>query len=102
MNVAAIVSGIPPVGAPASIPAAGGVASTAGESFGQAMQSALGRVEQLQQSAHASAERFMSGETEEIHQVALDQQRASISLDLMLQVRNKVVGAYQEIMKMQV
>jgi flagellar hook-basal body complex protein FliE len=44
----------------------------------------------------------MNGETEEIHKVALDQQKAAISLDLFLQVRNKVINAYQEIMKMQV
>ncbi len=66
------------------------------------MSDALEGVGALQDAAHTSAESFMNGETEEIHKVALDQQKASLSLDLFLQVRNKVVNAYQEIMKMQV
>ena len=66
------------------------------------MSDALETVGALQNTAHASAESFMSGETEEIHKVALDQQKAALSLDLFLQVRNKIVNAYQEIMKMQV
>jgi flagellar hook-basal body complex protein FliE len=44
----------------------------------------------------------MSGATGEIHKVALDQQKAAIALDLFLQIRNKVISAYQEIMKIQI
>ena len=39
---------------------------------------------------------------EDLHKVALDQQRAGIAFDLFLQVRNKMVSAYQEVMRMQV
>lgn len=101
MNVNAIAPAIQPIIAPNPIRGVGESTSAQG-GFGQAMSAALDGVGSLQDAAHASAQSFMNGETEEIHKVALDQQKAAISLDLFLQVRNKVVGAYQEIMKMQV
>ncbi len=101
MNFNAISSGIAPILAPAGIQGAG-QPEAAGGGFGKTMSDALETVGALQNTAHASAESFMSGETEEIHKVALDQQKAALSLDLFLQVRNKIVNAYQEIMKMQV
>ncbi len=101
MNVTAIASGINPITAPNPVRGVGGSTRAHG-GFGQAMVEALDSVGSLQDAAHASAQSFMNGETEEIHKVALDQQKAAISLDLFLQMRNKVVSAYQEIMKMQV
>jgi flagellar hook-basal body complex protein FliE len=101
MNVNAIAPGFTPIIAPTPVQGPGQSAATGG-GFGKAMADALDGVGALQNAAHASAESFMNGETEEIHKVALDQQKAAISLDLFLQVRNKVVSAYQEIMKMQV
>ncbi|MGO9239689.1 MAG: flagellar hook-basal body complex protein FliE [Bryobacteraceae bacterium] len=98
------VNAISPVSAPILAPASvdGISTSPAGGGFGQVLADALNNVEAAQKTAHASADSFMRGETEEIHKVALDQQRAAIAFDFFLQVRNKVVSAYQEIMKMQV
>ena len=48
-----------------------------------------------------SVERFLSGEGEELHTTILATQQAELSFDLFLQARNKVVSAYQEIMRMQ-
>jgi len=101
MNINAIASGINPIVAPSPVRDIGASSQTQG-GFGKAMTDALDAVGALQDTAHASAASFMNGETEELHKVALDQQKAAISLDLFLQVRNKVVSAYQEIMKMQV
>ena len=47
-------------------------------------------------------DRFLNGEGEEIHKVALASQQADLSFQLFLQMRNKVVSAYQEVMRMQV
>ena len=101
MIVNTITPAINPVISPNPVRGVGESTSAQG-GFGQAMADALDGVGSLQNAAHASAQSFLNGETEEIHKVALDQQKAAISLDLFLQVRNKVVGAYQEIMKMQV
>lgn len=61
-------------------------------------------IEQLNsagQDAARSTEQFLNGENEELHNVALATQRAEMVFELGLQVRNKVVQAYQEIMRMQ-
>ncbi len=70
--------------------------------FGDVFSSALNTVSQNGADASQTVENFLNGEGEDIHNVVLAQQRASLSLDLFLQVRNKVVNAYQEVMRMQV
>lgn len=78
-----------------------GAAPENGADFGDLFQQAIGKVEQYRVNAEESENRFMNGETEEIHQVILAGQRAEIAFDTFLQVRNKAVQAYQEIMRMQ-
>jgi len=83
-----------------SIPPAGSLKSSAG-GFQAALTDAIGRVEQFQQNSQSSIDKFLSGEDEEVHKVALAAQQAELSFDLFLQVRNKVISAYQEVMRMQ-
>jgi len=59
-------------------------------------------VEKLRSEAAQSAQRFLAGDSEEIHSVALATQRAELALEVFVQVRNKVVSAYQSVMQMQV
>jgi flagellar hook-basal body complex protein FliE len=94
---------IAPIRLPAAIPALppDSAAAPSGPGFGSALADAIGRVEQFQQNADSSVAKFLSGEDEEVHKVALATEQASISFDLFLQVRNKVISAYQEVMKMQ-
>jgi flagellar hook-basal body complex protein FliE len=94
---------ITPVGMPAGIPSlppGGGPNAPAG-SFQSVLSDAIGRVQQAQDSSQSSIDRFLSGEDEEVHKVALATQQAELSFDLFLQVRNKIVSAYQEVMRMQ-
>lgn len=58
-------------------------------------------MEQTRKEAAQSVENFLSGEGEELHTTVLATQRAELSFELGLQVRNKIVQAYQEIMRMQ-
>ncbi|MGB3261796.1 flagellar hook-basal body complex protein FliE, partial [Paenisporosarcina sp.] len=44
---------------------------------------------------------LVTGEVKDIHEVMIASQKASLSLQLTVQVRNKVVEAYQEVMRMQ-
>ena len=69
--------------------------------FQDVLSSAIQKVESIGQNASASVERFLTGEGEELHTTLLATQQAELSFDLFLQARNKVVGAYQEIMRMQ-
>ena len=63
---------------------------------------AVNKVDLFQQNAQQSIDRFLSGEGDDLHKVALASQQADLSFQLFMQVRNKVISAYQEIMKMQV
>jgi flagellar hook-basal body complex protein FliE len=72
-----------------------------GTGFSSVLADAIGRVEQFQQNADSSIGKFLSGEDEEVHKVALATEQASVAFDLFLQARNKVVSAYQEVMRMQ-
>ena len=71
-------------------------------SFSSMFESAISNVEQAQATAHQQAANFVNGESEELHSTALASQRAELEFELFLQVRNKVVQAYSEIMHMQV
>lgn len=96
------IRGINPI---APVPSIGGLdkaeAPSGAKEFGDMFNEAIGRVEQYRAKAENSANAFMNGETEELHQVILAGQRAEIAFETFLQVRNKVVQAYQEIMRMQ-
>jgi flagellar hook-basal body complex protein FliE len=70
--------------------------------FQSMLEGMIGNVEQSQAQATQAAQNFLGGGDEELHSVALASQRADLQFDLFLQVRNKAVSAYQEIMKMQV
>jgi flagellar hook-basal body complex protein FliE len=91
-----------------SLPPVAGVApiapsvSPAGDAFGAAFAEAVSKVQGFQANAQASINRFLSGEGEELHQVALKTQQADMAFELFTQVRNKVVAAYQEVLRMQV
>jgi flagellar hook-basal body complex protein FliE len=93
------ISALPPVSLPEMIRPAGGTASSGG--FRDVLSTAIQSVEGAGHEASASAERFLTGEGEELHTTILATQRAELALDMFLQVRNKVVNAYQEIMRMQ-
>lgn len=96
------IAGIPSIAplSPIGVEATG--ATPGGEAFHAAFTDAIAKVEGFQQNAQASVDRFLSGEGEELHQVALATKQAELSFDLFLQVRNKVVNAYEEVMRMQV
>ena len=66
------------------------------------LSDAIGGVERLRGDAGRTVGRFLAGEGEEVHTVALATQRAELAFELFLQVRNKVVSAYQSVMQMQV
>lgn len=80
-------------------------ASSAGSqpgAFRKLMEGAISGVEQSRADAAEAVESLLAGEGGELHSTLLATQRAELSLDLFLQMRNKVVEAYQEIMRMQV
>lgn len=90
-----------------SMPSLGGITSpgatpTGGSAFQSVLGDAISKVESFQNDAANSVNKFLSGEGEDLHKVALATQQADLSLQLFMQVRNKVVTAYNQVMQMQV
>jgi flagellar hook-basal body complex protein FliE len=94
-----------PISAITSIPSAApmtapGLSSQPG-AFQNVLQGAIQDIESANNNATESVQKFLTGDNEELHTAILAVQKASIAFDLGLQVRNKVVDAYQEIMRLQ-
>lgn len=69
-------------------------------SFGQTLENAFGKVNDMQNNANDLAKSFALGQTSDIHGVMIASQQATIALQLTTQIRNKAIDAYQEVMKM--
>jgi flagellar hook-basal body complex protein FliE len=76
-------------------------APASGTDFKDVLSSAIGEVQNATNSADKSVESFLKGDGDDLHSTILSVQRAGLEFDMLLQVRNKVVSAYQEIMRMQ-
>jgi len=83
---------------PAATPAS---TKPAGSSFGNALQDAIQQVNGLELNSRKEVDQFLTGDTD-LHSVMMALEKADVSFQLMMQVRNKIVSAYQEIMKTQV
>ena len=72
------------------------------KSFAQTLNDAVGKVNELAQDADVQMQKLATGETKNIREVMIASEKAAIGFKLLTQVRNKIIDAYQEIMKMQV
>ncbi len=79
-----------------------GSTSGAQKSFADTLSEAIGSVNELQQSSNKATQNLATGRTDNIAEVMIASEKADIALKLMMQVRNKIIDAYQEVMKMQV
>jgi flagellar hook-basal body complex protein FliE len=73
-----------------------------GTGFGDFLNKAVEEVNALQQDSSQLKSNLVTGEIEDIHQVMIAAEKANLAFQLTLQIRNKVIEAYQEIMRMQV
>ena len=80
-----------------SATAAGGSGATG---FGSALQSALDGVNASQTTADNLSTAYEQGQTTDVAKVMLARQEASVGFEATLQVRNKLLSAYQDIMKL--
>ena len=69
--------------------------------FGQYLENALNSVDAQEKEVHKLNDKFLIGEVD-VSQVQIASQKAELSLQLTSQIRNKVIDAYQEIMRMSV
>ena len=84
-------------------PAGNNAAPVGGPSFADVLQNSIDKVNQTQQQANQMAEKLAAGDTSQnLHEVMIALQTASVSFQEMVQVRNKLVTAYQDVMNIQV
>ncbi|KYD09429.1 flagellar hook-basal body complex protein FliE [Caldibacillus debilis] len=72
------------------------------QSFASFLKDAINKVNELQVQSDQMTEKLALGQDVELHQVMIAAEKASIALQATLEIRNKVIEAYQEIMRMQI
>lgn len=70
--------------------------------FSEFLKQSMKEVVVAQKDADHAISELMAGESKDIHSTMIKMQQASVSLQMMMQVRNKIVDAYQEVMRTQV
>lgn len=100
-----IIAAVPATSSPAStasVPQAYSRPSGAREwGFVETLHNAMHQAEQLQAGADAKVQAMLSGDGIDVHSAMIAVEKADLSFQLMMQVRNKIVAAYQEISRMQ-
>jgi len=70
-------------------------------SFGDMINGLVDYVDDKQQTSRDEAQKVMTGESDNLHQAMIAMQEASVSMDLLIEVRNKLVESYKELTSMQ-
>lgn len=100
-KLASLSSGLPRIADPAPVaqPAPNG---HGGAGFQDALKEAISSINDIQQGANQAVDALATGQSQNIHQAMIALQQADISFQLMMQIRNKLVTAYEEIQRMQI
>jgi flagellar hook-basal body complex protein FliE len=96
------VSSFTPITGATGSSAAGAAGKVSGDGFGSMMKDMVESIDQSQKSAETEIAKAVTGESPDIHRTIIALQSADLKFQLGLQVRNKLIGAYDEIMRMQV
>jgi flagellar hook-basal body complex protein FliE len=72
------------------------------ETFGQTLAKAVTDVNALQTQAGNAVESMVRGDSVDLHEVMVAVEKAKTSFELLMEIRNKTVSAYQELMRLQV
>jgi flagellar hook-basal body complex protein FliE len=104
MPISSITSGIAPL-TPSLPSSAGGASSTSaqpGSDFGSALKQAVSSLQELGNQADSQSLAMAKGDPVDISEVMLANEQASLGFSMAVQVRNKLVDAYSEVMRMSV
>ncbi len=97
-----IIGGISPIKPILPTLGSGATPAVGGADFGSALKDAVGALGQLGAEADASSLSMAKGDPIDLHEVMLNTEQASLGFSMALQVRNKLVDAYTEVMRMSV
>lgn len=90
------------VAVPRELSTAAGATAGGTASFGQLVMTGLEAVDQQVLSSQAGLQQIASGDVQNLHQVMIRMEESRLSFQLMMQVRNRLLEAYQDVMRMQV
>ncbi|MEB3101168.1 flagellar hook-basal body complex protein FliE [Ferviditalea candida] len=79
-----------------------GAGTDVSKQFGDFLNQAITKLNDQQTTVQQLTERFATGDLQDVHQLLIASEKASLGLELAVQVRNKAIEAYQEIMRMQI
>lgn len=96
----ASISGVNGIGQNLGVSGTSSPASEKGSGFVQTLQESMQKVEELQTEAEKQVEGMVSGQGADVHSAMIAVEKADLSFQLMMQVRNKIVDAYQQISQM--
>ncbi|MDO9462592.1 MAG: flagellar hook-basal body complex protein FliE [Deltaproteobacteria bacterium] len=93
----------PDIAAPLNNAGAGfkNIKKSSGAGFGDQLKKYLSEVNELQQVADKKVEELASGQNANLHETLIAVEKAGISFRMVMQVRNKIISAYEEVMRMQ-
>jgi flagellar hook-basal body complex protein FliE len=74
--------------------------ASAAPSFGDMLSNAIGSVNDLQQQSTQMQQALLNGENVELHDVMIKAEQAGLSMDLLLEIRNRLVNGFNELMRM--
>ncbi|MEX1063689.1 MAG: flagellar hook-basal body complex protein FliE [Balneolaceae bacterium] len=72
------------------------------DSFADLLTRAVGSVDESMKASDQNVQSFIAGETENVHDVMISMQRAQLSFQMMVEIRNKAIETYHEISRMQI
>lgn len=101
MKITGFNANFKPLGADLGVKAAHSGAVPA-KSFGDTLKESMNEVNNLQLDADKSIEGLVSGQNKNIHETMIAISKADLAFRMTMQVRNKVMDAYQEVMRMQI
>ena len=96
------IGAIPPVGGVTPPAAPAPTQNVTGSGFGKAMAQGIENVAKLEQTADVAARDVAAGGPTSVHELMTATAQAKLGVEMLVQVRNRAVEAYQEIMRLQV
>jgi len=96
MNINAIGGSLPTPSVKKTTP------QTDAQGFGNFLKGAVGEVNRLHHEANHAVEALAAGRSQDVHNTMIALQKADVSFQLLMQIRNKVVSAYETVMRMQI
>lgn len=78
------------------------IGTSSADGFGQMLDGLVATVDTKQQAAREITQKVLLGDSEQLHQSVIAMQEAGVAFSMMVEVRNKLIESYQELMRMQV